>query len=141
MKVSLSIFGEKAAVPNEEALAEVLKDSVVLWYRIKDHAAAAYGNANEEWKYYSKKAGWSLVIKSGGRTILYLIPLDACFKVNYVFGEKAAADAMTAGLPEQIVTQISEAKVYAEGRSFMVDVRTKEDADIAKKLVDIKNRN
>jgi hypothetical protein len=122
-------------------LAGTLKGSKVHWDKIRGCVSDTCGGASEEWKYYSKKAGWSLVIKSGGRTILYLIPLDSCFKANFVFGEKAVAAAMAAGLPEPIVSLISEAKEYAEGRSFMFDVISEADASIVFKLIDIKNRN
>jgi hypothetical protein len=139
--VSTSIFSEKTPVPDGEMLTGVLKGSKALWDDIKDHVASTCGNASEEWKYYSKKAGWILVVKSGKRTILYLIPLDSSFKANYVFGEKATAAAMTAGLPKHIIAQISEAKVHMEGRSFMIDIATKEEANVAKKLIDIKSKN
>ena len=139
--MSLSIFGEKAVVPNEKMLVKALAGSKAIWDDIKSHVAAICGNVSEQWKYYSKKAGWSLVIKSGERTIIYLIPLEACFKVNYVFGEKAVAAAETAGIPKSVIIQIREATPYAEGRSFMMDVKSKADADTVKRLINIKYQN
>ena len=137
----LSIFGEKTAVPNEEMITRYLADSKALWDDIKGHVIANCGNVSEQWKYYSKKAGWSLVVKSGERTILYLIPQDDFFKVNFVFGEKAAAAAETTGMPESVIIQIREATPYIEGRSFMFDVKSKANAAIAKRLIDIKLQN
>ena len=137
--MSLSAFGEKTLVPNEEMLADALAGSKVLWDRIKRHVEAACGKASEEWKYYTKKAGWTLVVKSGERTILYLIPLEGCFKASFVFGERAVAAANDAGLPGPVVALISEAKPYVEGRPFMIDVQTEDDVDTAVRLIDIKN--
>jgi len=139
--MSTSIFGEKTARPDEKMLAGALKGTKVLWDDIREYVEKSCGNASEEWKYYSKKSGWILVVKSGERTMLYLIPLDACLKANFVYGGKAADAAMAAGLPDRITAMISEAKVYAEGRSFMVDIASKDDAETAKKLIDIKKRN
>ena len=139
--MSLSIFGEKAVMPDEEMLAEALAGSKIFWDGLKSHVAANCGNFSEEWKFYSKKAGWSLVVKSKKRTILYLIPQDSYFKANFVFGEKAVAAAQSAGLPEWLLTQIAEAKPYVEGRSFMIDVRGETDADTARKLIAIKHAN
>jgi len=129
----LSIFGEKAIMPTEEMLAAALKDSKPAWDSLKARAGTS-----EQWKYYSKKAGWSLIIKSGDRTVLYLIPQDAGFKVNFVLGEKATIAAQAAGLPEAVLALLSEAKPYVEGRSLMFDVKTEADLEAAMKLIEVK---
>lgn len=138
--MSLSIFSEKAFMPNDEMLGEVLCDCKPLWDNIKNHVTATYENTHEEWKYYSKSAGWTLVIKGGKRTLIYLIPLNGYFKVNFVFGEKAVISAQNTQLPESIVSLILEAKPYMEGRSFMVDVKAYTDIDTIIKLLEIKNK-
>jgi len=107
--MSLSVFGEKALIPDETMLAEALAGSLALWDGIKAHVASVCGDYNELWKFYSKKAGWSLVVKSGARTILYLIPQEAYFKVNFVFGERAVEAVLGSGLPAPVVTALSEA--------------------------------
>jgi len=138
--MSLSAFGEKATMPNEEMLAGALAGGKALWDKIQSDVEAVCGNTSAEWKYYSKQAGWTLVVKSGKRTILYLIPLEGSFKVNFVLGEKAvAAAAQHAGLPEAIVALLLEAQPYVEGRSFMFDVKAEADADVAAKLIEIKH--
>ena len=139
--MSLSIFADKAAMPDEAAFTSALGESKALWDNIKNHVATVCGNLSEQWKYYSKKAGWSLVVKSGERTILYLIPAETAIKVNFVFGDKAAIAAETAGLPEAVTALISEAARYAEGRSFMFDVTSEADVGAAKKLIEIKHLN
>ena len=141
VKMSLSIFGDKADTPTEEALAAALGKSKTLWDDIKKQVESAGGNYNDEWKYYSKKAGWSFVVRCGKRTILYLIPQDKYFKVNFVFGDKAVAAAQDAGLPESIVALIMEATPYTEGRSFMFDIASLGDVDSVRKLISIKAEN
>ena len=137
--MSLSAFGEKTSVPNKETLADTLRGSKTSWDKLIEHTGKVCGGESTEWKYYSKNAGWSLVVKSKGRTILYLIPLEGFFKANFVFGEKAVASAKAAGLPADVVANIAEAKAYAEGRSFMMDVKSDADVGIAMKLIEIKN--
>jgi len=139
--MSLSVFGEKTEVPTEDALATALGESKALWGDIKKHVESACGNYNDEWKFYSKKAGWSFVVRSGKRTILYLIPQDKCFKVNFVLGDKAVAAAQDIGLPESIVALIMEATPYTEGRSFMFDIASFGDVDSVRKLTIIKAEN
>ena len=139
--MSLSLFGEKAEVPTEDALVSALGESKALWDDIKKQVESAYGNYNDEWKFYSKNAGWSFVIRSGKRTILYLIPQEKHFSVNFVFGEKAVAAVQNAGLPEAIIALIMEATPYTEGRSFMFDICSLSDVDLVGKLISIKAAN
>jgi len=139
--MAASIFDEKTTPPDEAMITEALADSKTLWEDIKSHVELICGEQSSEWKFYSKKAGWSLVVKSVKRTILYLIPQKGFFKVNFVFGEKAVISALASGLPESLVALIKDAVPYAEGRSFMFDVTSKADSDTVKKLIEIKNAN
>ena len=139
--MSLSVFGEKDLVPNDEMVGAELCGCKVFWDDIVDCITDTYEDVSGEWKYYSKAAGWSFVIKSGKRTLVYLIPLCGCFKANFVFGDRAVVATQTAGLPEPLVTLILDAKQHMEGRSFMIDIKTEADAEIAKKLIAIKDKN
>ena len=139
--MSLSEFDEKAIMPHDEMLTAVLADSRALWNTIISYIVETCGDISEEWKFYSKKAGWSLVVSSGKRKILYLIPQDGFFKVNFVFGEKAVAAVQISDLPESIITALLETKSYMEGRSVMFDVKTGADAQAVKKLIEIKQAN
>ncbi|MEG1462214.1 DUF3788 family protein [Anaerorhabdus sp.] len=136
--MSLSIFGEKTIVPNEKMLSEALGSRKVLWDNIKKQLIAIDDNILEEWKFYSKAAGWTLVVKGGKQTLLYLIPLNGYFKINFVFGEKAVALAKSSDLPQEIIALILDAKPYMEDRSFMIDVHTDTDGEIVNKLLKIK---
>lgn len=95
------------------------------------------GNGNST----PSRPGWTLAIKSGKRTLIYLIPLNGSFKVNFVFGEKAISAAETGGISAEIIKMIADAIPYAEGRSFMIDVNGDADADTVMKLVALKNSN
>ena len=137
--MSLSIFAEKATVPNEDLLTEALSDGIALWDAVKAHVETVCGTISVEWKFYSKKAGWSFVVKNGKRTVLYMIPRDAFFSVNFVFGEKAVATAIMSDLPGDVKTALSESRQYIEGTTLMLDVRTAIDVDNIKKLIEIKH--
>ena len=139
--MSLSVFGEKALVPDDGMLGAELGECKLFWDDIINHMEGTYEGVGGEWKYYSKAAGWSFVVKSGKRTLIYLIPLGGWFKANFVFGDRAVVAAQTAGLPEPLVTLILDAKQHMEGRSFMIDIKSEEDVEIAKKLIAIKNNN
>ena len=136
--MSLSAFDDKTSLPNEDMLSEFLSDSKILWNLLLKHLGETCKNTSTEWKYYSKSAGWTLVVNSEKRKIIYLIPLKGSFKTNFVFGEKAVAEAKCADLPASVLTLILESKPYMEGRSFMVDVKNIADVEIVEKLLKIK---
>jgi len=140
IEMSLSAFGDKTVKPDEDAVAAVIGRTAPLWEDAKGHLAG-YGNVSEEWKFYSKKAGWTLVVKSGERTLVYLIPQNGHFKTNFVFGGKAVEAAKKADLPASVIGKIEEARQYAEGRSFMIDVKDPDDVGIVAELIRIKDRN
>ncbi len=95
---------------------------------------------SEEWKYYSKKSGWTLVVKHITRTLLYLYPAGV-FTVVFVFGDKAVKAEEDAGLPAEIMAPLKTAKRYVEGRLLEVDVRTKRDVRIVSELARLKGAN
>lgn len=135
--MATSIFDDKLRTPDDPMLQAALAQSYALWRGLYAYTDETY-TASAEWKFYSKKAGWSYVVKSGKRTLYYLIPRDGYFKINYVFGEKAVNAARDAGMAAEIIRAIEDATPYAEGRPFMIDVRTDEDIAAAKRLIEIK---
>ena len=139
--MALSAFGEKAFMPDDEMLAVALLERKAIWDNIIEHIENTYSNISTEWKFYTKAAGWTYVIKSGKRTLIYLIPRQDCIKTSFVFGEKAVEAAKDADLPDFVLATILEAKVYAEGRSFMADVIEAGDIRLIETLLKIKDDN
>ena len=131
--MAASIFGEKAILPNKEALSVVLKDAQVLWDKILD-----FSGGKGEWKFYSKSAGWTVQVKKGKRTLFYLMPKDGWFQMTFVYGERAVEAAQSFGLPETVLNELKQATVYAEGRSVAIDITTNADIDIVEKMLQIK---
>jgi hypothetical protein len=58
-----------------------------------------------------------------------------------VFGGKATEEARQSDIPEAVLETINEARVYAEGRGFRLEVRKKLDLETMKKLAAIKMAN
>jgi len=139
--MSLSVFEYKETQPDPGALAKALGPALKLWDSVMKKITDGYKDVSSEWKYYSKSSGWLLVVKSGKRTLVYLIPMNGYFKANFVYGNAAAEEALSSDIPEQIKKAISAARPYIEGRSFMTDVKRSDDLAVIEKLTDIKNRN
>ena len=131
--MAASIFGEKAIVPDKELLAAALKDSKTLWNKMID-----LSDGRGEWKFYSKAAGWTYPIKKKKRTLFYMMPKDGWFQLTFVYGERAIEAAKSAGLQEQTLNDLLQAKAYVEGRSIAVNVNSDADMDTAQKLLQLK---
>jgi hypothetical protein len=131
-------FDDKTKPPDDAALAGALGSTKKLWDEFVRHITQEYGPITEEWGFYKS---WSLRLKRKKRTIVYLLPREGYFLCAYVFGEKATDEARRAKLPKDIVKIIEEARVYAEGRGFRLEVRKKRNLEAMEQLAAIKMAN
>jgi hypothetical protein len=133
-----NIFNNKTETPDNNLLREALGDLYTEWMEIRDYAFKVYPKSMEEWNFPGQKYGWSFRIKDKKRAIIYLLPRDKYFLVAFVFGEKATADALGSYITNDIKAIIESARVYAEGRGFRLEIRSREYIEAIKKLIDIK---
>jgi len=139
--MALSIFEEKAFMPNDEMVASVLSDSFALWETIKNHLLHNYKNTSEEWKFYGKESGWTKNIKSGKRTLFMFVPMNGTFQVYFTLGEKAVIAVHNSDLPKEVKELIPDAKQCVCGFGFRFNIKTESDANAVIKLVAIKDKN
>jgi hypothetical protein len=140
-EMALSVFDDKGAEPDEKALAAVLGKTCSLWEKICAYLAREFDPIDREWNFPGKKYGWSLRIKHRKRTILYLTPLDGCFRVAFVFGERAVAVVEGSSVPEEIKEELRNARKYAEGRGLALEIKAAKDLKTIKQLAAIKMAN
>lgn len=133
-----SVFIDKTQQPDEAGVREALGAQWAQWQDIRQYAADAYAGSTEEWKFYGRSSGWTLLLKQKKRTILYLFPGSGRLTVLFVFGESAVTTAAQSDLPEPVKAAIRDAKPYMEGRSFQVDVATENDVAVVQRLIVIK---
>ena len=136
--MATSFFDEKAILPDDHMVDGVLADTKDLWGKLKAHVAVHYQGIDQSWKYYSKKAGWSLVFKGKNSALFYFIPCEGYFKISLVFGKKAVQAAERSAIPEHIKETIAAAVPYVEGKSFFVDVKDEKDVEAVCALLKIK---
>lgn len=134
----VSIFDNKLVKPFEGDIPGVLGESKEFWDDLKDFLERQYHSILEEWKFYGSSSGWGLLLKNKIRTILYLYPCKNYFMVLFVFGEKAIDAVIKSNLSIELINRIKESKRHTEGRSFFVEVKTREDLEIIKQLTEIK---
>ncbi len=89
----------------------------------------------------AQKYGWSFRIKDKKRAIIYFLPREKYFKVAFVFGQKAYDIILESDISDEIKTELSKAKKYAEGRGIRIDVRNEEIISDIQKLIEIKLTN
>jgi hypothetical protein len=134
----MSVFKEKAHLPDEAELATVLGRSYGCWTELK---TLLPGPVTEKWSYPGKKYGWSLALQRSKRTILYLIPERRYFRVGFALGGKAVVAARASELPAPVIETIENAPQYAEGCGVHLDVRFKKDLPPVMMLSEIKMEN
>ncbi len=139
--MAISFFNNKSQCPGEKDLDAVLGPKAEYWKTLRKFTHDFYSKAQEEWIYSGKNYGWSFRIKDRRRVLIYFIPCDGYFKVAFVFGEKAAKEAMSSNISGDIKKLIESAPVYAEGRGFRVDVTGDYLVEDIKKLITIKLAN
>jgi hypothetical protein len=136
-----SIFDDKSKKPTEKMLKEALGRTYELWQEIKKHLSEEYGELTEDWKFYGQKYGWQLKTYQKKRNLFFFIPIKDFFKLTFVFGDKAVEAVQKSNLPTDIKTTLKNAKKYMEGRGLQIEVKSTEDGEIAKKVVEIKINN
>ena len=136
--MATSIFDDKTITPTENMVSSAIGESKPLWDKLQSHVDENYQGLTNEWKMYSKKSGWNLVLKQKKRTLLYFVPCDNHFIVAFVLGEKAVETALKSPITEKTKAEIQNADICAMGHSFFVYVRTKQDLDDVFELLKIK---
>lgn len=139
--MAASVFEDKDARPDNKMLAKALGKSNRLWQIIKKHLKAEYGELIEDWRFYGQKSGWILKTLRKKRNLFFFIPLKDSFQISFVFGEKAVAVVEKNGLPQELITELKNARKYAEGRGLRIDVKSSADVENIEKLVEIKVNN
>jgi hypothetical protein len=137
----VSIFMDKTNVPADHDLLEKIGQSFSWWTEIREFVLASCINCKAEWNFPGKNYGWSYRIKDKKRAIIYLLPLNGCFKVAFVFGQKATDQILESDISAEIKDQLIKATKYAEGRGIRIDVTNDHILLEIKKLVRIKMEN
>ena len=136
--MTLSVFDDKATEPTFSELKAALGDTARFLEEIEEHIEGEYGGLEREWKYYTKKAGWTMSLVHKRRKVLGLIPHHGTFEVGFVLGKRAVASIPPDLLPAEILSLIEEAREYVEGGAFRFGVGCSADVDTVRKLIAIK---
>lgn len=139
--MSKSIFDDKSSKPTELELQQVLGKQNKEWQGFINYIQENYGNIIQEWKFYSKSAGWCLrVSENKGRNIVFLLPNKDYFIVTINFGTKIVNDILKSRVTDINKQKVMDAKVYMEGISILIEVRNNKDLDDIKMILSIRDK-
>ena len=136
-----SVFDDKLREPTARELDYVLDTASGLLAGIEQSLRLQFGEMVREWKFYGKKAGWTLALTHRGRRAFHLIPRNGFFTVVLTLGERAVSACEERDLPAWVLSALRDARPYAEGRSIRIDVTTADDVVVVEELVKIKFAN
>ena len=134
-------FIGRAERPTDADLATALGPVKLVWDGLLADLAAQHGVTVQEWTSYSLKAGWSLRLKRGKRTIVWIAPCEGCFRVAFVLGDKALLAARQSKLSARVLRALDEAERYPEGTGLRLLINGPADIPAVKKLVVVKLEN
>jgi len=140
--MATSIFDKKEYQPSEIDLRDALKASVIAWDNLFDYLQENYGDITTEWKFYSKKAGWTLkAFDSKKKNIVFLSPNDNYFITTVGMGVKLKETVLQANISQETKSLIEEAVEYVEGISILIKIVDEQDLADVKTILEIKRDN
>ncbi|MDX2154423.1 MAG: DUF3788 family protein [Bryobacteraceae bacterium] len=140
-EVSNAFIGRREK-PADADLAKALGSAKPLWDQLIASLAENHGVTDCEWRSYSPKAGWSLRLKRGKRTIVWLSPCNLHrFQVLYILGERALEAARRSRLPARGRLALEQAPKYPEGTGVRLLVKAAKDLPMIEKLAVAKIQN
>ena len=134
-------FIGRTAQPTDSDLADALGATKTLWDGLLADLGAEHGVTIQEWSSYSVKAGWSMRLKRGKRTIVWLAPCAGTFRVAFILGDRAVAAARQSALSAAVLRALDEAPKYPEGTGLRLLIKSPKDIPTVKKLTVIKLEN
>lgn len=135
-----SIYLEKAMLSDELMLAVEVSGYKQQWDEIIRYLSETYVDFSQEWKYYGKAWGWTLMLKSKSKTLCYITPAQEYFQVSVIFNDKGRALAAAYDLPETVLQAVEASKGNPKNIPYDFDIRTNTDTDIAKRLIEIRSK-
>lgn len=134
-------FLGKTTEPTEKEVATVLGEAAPVWNELLDWFKDEEQLSEREWNSYSPKYGWSLRVKRKKRNIVHMVPCNGCFRVMFIFGDRAVAAARASKLPKAVLKALDEAPHYPEGTGLRLVVKGSKDLPPIRTLTHVKLAN
>lgn len=131
-------FIGRTTPPSEPDLERALGPAKPVWDRLIAELASDHDAGHRDWKSYSTKAGWSLRVTRGRRTVVWMVPCHRCFLAAFILGDKALLAARRSRLPARVLGMLDAAPRYPEGTGLRLRITAAKDLAVVKTLAALK---
>ncbi len=121
-RAPFSAFLDRGREPTRAAVGSVLGPAREAWDDLEKHLLQTYRLGAAFHFMYGERYGWALRLHRGGRLFAALYPSEGKVTVQVILNRAQVAAAPTLGLSPRIITVLSAAKDYPEGRWLFVPV-------------------
>ena len=132
---------DKSKEPNQDNVLQLLGQNAERLNDLDSFCENEVGQLIYEWKFYTKKSGWTRKALLKKRNLFFLSPQKDFFTITFVFGDKAVEAVEKSGLPDNVKSELGQARKYMEGRGIKIDITNDDDLEIVKQLLMIKIGN
>jgi len=129
---------DKGVKPIAENVNSLLGNTATLWREFLEFIENEVGTTIIDWKFYTKKSGWTMKLLLKKRNFFFFKPQEDSFAITFFFGDHAVNAILESDFPKPIKEDLRNARKYMEGRGIRRVFTTIEDVEIAKKLLKIK---
>ena len=137
--MSFSAFKDPNSPPSMGEMLAILGAARPLWEELAGFMADSYGIEGEIHS-YGKASGWMVWFRRSGKTLLALYPREGGVTAGVVIGPSQEETAMALPLGERARRALEGAKMFPEGRWFLLELESEQDAWDVEQLVLTKSR-
>ena len=124
--------------PSEELIFSIIGDNSVYWEQMIDYLYDNHFDITEEWRFYNDGKRWLYRALRKKKTLYWIGVQQDTFLVSFWFGDKAEPVILASTLPENIKEEFKNAKRFAHSRAISVEMRSPEDLENVKNLIELK---
>ena len=135
------IFTSSSTKPDRHMLTEALGGTYKYWREIKTNLEKDFGPSKEEWKFYGKNTWWVMKYIIKNKNLFYFTPCDKFFRISFILGDNAVTAVEHSDLPNEIITELKNAKKFVEGRGLHLNVKVQSDVRTVLKIAAIKMKS
>jgi len=125
--------------PTQEEIAHALGTAAPLWNTLTSYVEDAYG-VEPTWGRPSKRYGWDVKYRKGGRTLVSLTPDEGRLTALVVLGRVEAETAAELELGAHVRAVFDGAEPLHDGRWLFVPVESERDVEDVERLLAVKRK-
>ncbi len=132
------ILSDPAIEPNEALLFTLLGNTQLLWHELMAYLHQTYSGVDEVWRYYKDGNRWLFRALRKKQTIFWINVQQGYFRVAFYISQSAESKILEGDFAEEAKIAFQEGRKIGKTQEVVVDMRNKDDLELAKKLIDIR---